>query len=58
MRSIWLGGTGAALLALACAASADEASAVAAVKKLGATILCEDNDPKKRSGRCTSPARR
>jgi hypothetical protein len=47
MRTVWFGGTTLTVLALSCAATADEASAVAVLKKVGATVLYEGNDPKK-----------
>jgi hypothetical protein len=47
MRRVRWCGAALALLALAGAIRADEAEAVAAVKKLGGTVLHVDNDPKK-----------
>jgi hypothetical protein len=47
MKTRWWAGSVVAVVALASVAHADQAEAVAALKKLGATILHEGNNPKK-----------
>jgi Leucine Rich repeat len=47
MRTHWWRGAVLVVLALSGVARADEAEAVAALKKVGATVLYTDNDPKK-----------